>query len=76
MPWAVFIEIFIITPMAKTSTPFLSYHEIQVDNVDIYEDAFGLYQEFSDVIKLLGQLNPVPKKRLTKRLIERVRQMN
>ncbi|HBC77951.1 MAG TPA: hypothetical protein DEO60_06020 [Bacteroidales bacterium] len=62
--------------MAKTSTPFLSYHEIQVDNIDIYEDAFGLYQEFGDVINLLGQLNPVPKKRLTKRLIERVRQMN
>jgi hypothetical protein len=62
--------------MALTSTPFLSYHEIQVDNVDIYEDAFGLYQEFSDVINLLGQLNPVPKKRLTRRLIERVRQMN
>jgi hypothetical protein len=62
--------------MALTSTPFLSYHEIQVDNVDIYEDAFGLYQEFSDVINLLGQLKPVPKKRLTKRLIERVRQMN
>ena len=76
MPWAVFIEIFIITPMALTSTPFLSYHEIQVDNIDIYEDAFGLYQDFSDVINLLEQLKPVPKKRLTKRLIERVRQMN
>jgi hypothetical protein len=62
--------------MALTSTPFLSYHEIQVDNIDIYEDAFSLYQEFGDVINLLGQLNPVPKKRLTKRLIERVRQMN
>ncbi len=62
--------------MALTSTPFLSYHEIQVENIDIYEDAFGLYQEFGDVINLLGQLNPVPKKRLTKRLIERVRQMN
>jgi hypothetical protein len=62
--------------MALTSTPFLSYHEIQVDNVDIYEDAFGFYQEFGEVIKLLEQLKPVPKKRLTKRLIERVRQMN
>ncbi len=62
--------------MALTSTPFISYHKIQVDNIDIYEDAFGLYQEFSDVINLLGQLKAVPKKRLTKRLIERVRQMN
>jgi hypothetical protein len=35
--------------MAKNSTPFLSYHDIQVDDIDIYEDAFGLYQEFCDV---------------------------
>lgn len=62
--------------MAKKFTPFLSYHEIQVDDIDIYEDAFGLYQEFCDVFNLLDQLKPVPKKRLTKRLIERVRQMN
>lgn len=62
--------------MAKNSTPFLSYREIQVDDIDIYEDAFGLYQEFSDVFNLLDQLKPVPKKRLTRRLIERVRQMN
>jgi len=62
--------------MAKTSTPFLTYHEIQVDNIDIYDDAFCLSQEFSDVFNLLDQLKPVPKKRLTKRLIERVRQMN
>ena len=62
--------------MALTSTPFLSYHEIQVDKIDIYDDAFGFYQEFSDVFNLLEQLKPVPKKRLTKRLIERVRYMN
>ncbi len=62
--------------MGLTSTPFLSYHEIQVDNVDLYEDAWGFYQQFSDVIALLEQVRPVPRKRLTKRLIERVRQKN
>jgi len=62
--------------MALNSTPFLSYHEIQVDNIDIYDDAYGFYQEFNDVMKLLEQVRPVPGKRLTKRLIERVRQMN
>jgi hypothetical protein len=70
------MKIKIITPMVSTSTPFLSYHEIQVDNIDIYDDAWGFYQEFSDVIKLLEQVRPVPKKRLIKRLIERVRQQN
>jgi len=62
--------------MALNSTPFLSYHEIQVDKIDIYDDAYGFYQEFNDVMKLLEQVKPVPGKRLTKRLIERVRQMN
>jgi hypothetical protein len=62
--------------MALNSTPFLSYHEIRVDKIDIYDDAYGLYQEFNDVMNLLEQVKPVPGKRLTKRLIERVRQMN
>ena len=62
--------------MALNSTPFLSYHEIQVDKIDIYDDAYGFYQEFNDVMNLLEQVKPVPCKRLTKRLIERVRQMN
>jgi len=62
--------------MALNSTPFLSYHEIRVDKIDIYDDAYGLYQEFNDVMNLLEQVKPVPGKRLTKLLIERVRQMN
>jgi len=62
--------------MALNSTPFLSYHEIRVDKIDIYDDAYGFYQEFNDVMNLLEQVKPVPGKRLTKRLIERVRQMN
>ncbi len=62
--------------MDLNSTPFLSYHEIQVDNIDIYEDAWGFYQQFSDVITLLEQVKPVPRKRLTMRLIERVRKQN
>jgi len=70
------MKIEIMKPMGLTSTPFLSYHEIQVDEIDLYDDAWGFYQEFSDVMKLLDQVKPVPKKRLTKRLIERVRQQN
>lgn len=30
--------------MAKISTQFLSYHKIQVDDIDLYEDAFGFYR--------------------------------
>ena len=48
--------------MGLNSTPFLSYHEIQVDKIDIYDDAFGFYQEFNDVFNLLEQVKPVPRK--------------
>ncbi len=62
--------------MGSNFTPLLSYHQIEVDSIDIYEDAWGLYQEFNDVILLLDLLKPVTKKRLTRKLIERVRQQN
>ena len=61
-------------PMGLISTPFLSFHDIKVDETDLYEDAWGFYPQFCDVIDLLGQVKPVPGKLLTMRLIERVRQ--
>ncbi len=60
--------------MGLKSTPFLSYREIQVEEIDIFDDAWGFGSEFADVINLLNQVKAVPEKRLTKRLIERVRQ--
>lgn len=60
-------------PMDLKSTPFLSYREITTDQIDLYEDAFGLYQQFSDVIGVLNLVKPIPGKRLTRRVIARVR---
>jgi len=62
--------------MGLTSTPIISYHDVQVDEIDIYDDAWGFYQEFGDVFRLLDQVKPEPGEQLTKRLIERVRQQN
>ncbi|HBE40134.1 MAG TPA: hypothetical protein DDW27_02855 [Bacteroidales bacterium] len=59
--------------MGITSTHFLSYHEIKTEGIDLYEDAFGLYQQFDDVIGYLKQVKPVPEKSLTRRLIGRIR---
>jgi len=61
--------------MGRNSTPFLSYQQIKTDTIDLYEDAWGLYHEFEDVIVLLNEVKTVPKKRLTKRLIRRIRQL-
>ena len=63
-------------PMGLNSTPFISYHEIDVEEIDLIEDAWGLNSEFCDVIELLGQVKAVPRKRLTKKLIEKVRKQD
>lgn len=59
--------------MGLTSTPLLSYHSIKTDGIDLYEDAFGLCQQFSDVIGYLKQVKPVPEEKLTLRLIKKIR---
>jgi hypothetical protein len=63
-------------PMGLNSTPFISYHDINVKDVDLFEDAFGLNTEFCDVIDLLRQTNAVPERWLTEKLIEKIRKHN
>ena len=60
-------------PMGLNSTPFLTYHEIKVKDIDIIDDAWGFYTDFYDVISVLRQLEPVAGSLLTKRLIEKIR---
>ena len=60
-------------PMGLNSTPFISYQDINLKEVDLFEDAFGLNTEFCDVIDLLGQVKAVPEHRLTEKLIEKFR---
>jgi len=62
--------------MGKNSTPSLSYHEILLHDTDLYEDAWGFYSEFHDVIDALKMVKVVPGRQLTKRLIRRIRNGN
>lgn len=59
--------------MGLTSTPFLLYRDIKTEETDLYEDAWGFYPQFSDIIDLLRQVKPVPGKRMTRRLIANIR---
>ena len=63
-------------PMGLNSTPFISYHEINVDEIDLIEDAWGFNSEFCDVIELLGQIKVVFPGCLTSNLIEKVRKQD
>jgi hypothetical protein len=60
-------------PMDLSSTPLISYHDIKVNDLDLFEDSWGLSTEFSDVLVILDQLKPVPGKRLSKKLIDEIR---
>ena len=59
--------------MDLTSTPFLSYREIRTDEIDLYEDAWGFFTEFSDVISLLRLIKPVPDEKVVSRTIKKIR---
>jgi hypothetical protein len=63
-------------PMGLNSTPFVSYRDINVKDADLIEDAWGFNSEFCDVIELIRQLKAVPGKRLTRRLIEKIRKQD
>jgi hypothetical protein len=63
-------------PMELNSTPFISYQNIKVEDLDLFEDAWGLNSEFSDVIGLLKQMRVKPARGLTKKLIENIRKQD
>jgi hypothetical protein len=61
-------------PMGITSTQFVSYRDIRVEDADLIEDAFGINHEFNDVISLLRVTCFEAGEELTTRLIGRLRQ--
>jgi len=62
--------------MGINSTRLISYRDIDVDKIDLYEDAWGFNSQFSEVMSLLSMVKAAPGKRVTKRLIKRIRQNN
>ncbi len=65
-----------MTPMGLTSTHFISYQDINVEDADLIEDAFGFNSDFNDVIALLRKIRFDPGEDLTKSLIDKIRDDN
>jgi hypothetical protein len=61
-------------PMGLTSTRFLSYHDINVKNEDLYEDAFRFNCDFNDVINLLGKVKYNLEDDVSERLIRKLKE--
>jgi hypothetical protein len=59
--------------MVLISTQFITLRDIKVEEIDLIEDAWGLNSEFSDVIDLLREIDPVPERCLTTNLIKKIR---
>ena len=62
-----------MTPMGLNSTQFISYHDIKVEDVDLFEDAWGFNYVYRDVINLLRQVKIEPGGDVTKELFEKIR---
>ena len=62
-------------PMGLISTPFITFREIKVRDIDLIEDAMGLNTEFCDIIALLRHVKVVPERSLTTSLIKKVRKI-
>ena len=60
-------------PMVLISTPFIKYHDIKVEEIDLFDDAWGLNSEFCDVIGLFRNNIVVPERSLTTDLIKKIR---
>lgn len=62
--------------MGIISTQFITYSDIKIQNIDLIEDAWGLNSEFCDVIELLRHIKVEPEKKLTKKLIDKIRKLD
>jgi hypothetical protein len=58
-------------PMGLIFTQFITFRDIKVEDIDLFEDAMGLNFEFFEVIELLRQVKPVPERCLTTSLINK-----
>jgi hypothetical protein len=59
--------------MEITSTPFISYREIDVDCTDLIDDAWSFNSDFHDVISLIRMFRIEPEEHLTNKLIDKIR---
>jgi hypothetical protein len=58
--------------MVSTSTPFITYREINVEETDLYDDAWGFSIEFQDVISQLVEVDTSPCDRMAGQLISQL----
>lgn len=62
--------------MVSNSTPFITYGDINVDETDLFEDAWGFNSEFGDVFTQLGEVDTSPGEKMADQLIGFIRELH
>jgi hypothetical protein len=59
-------------PVIDALTPFISYSDVDVREVDLYDDAWGFIAQFPDVMRALSLAEPSPSMSLIVGLLEKI----
>jgi hypothetical protein len=59
-------------PVIDALTPFITYADVDVREIDLYDDAWGLLTQFPDVIGALAMVEPSPRMGLVIGLLEKI----
>lgn len=59
-------------PVIDALTPFISYGDVDVREVDLYDDAWGFMTQFPDVMRVLALAEPTPRMALIAGLLEKI----
>jgi hypothetical protein len=59
-------------PVIETFVPYLSYDELDVSDIDVYDDAWGFNHQFADVFRKLSLANPEPSESVIGSLLAKI----
>jgi hypothetical protein len=59
-------------PVIETFVSFLSYDELDVSHIDVYDDAWGFSHQFGDVFRRLSLANPEPSESVVGTLLTKI----
>lgn len=59
-------------PVIETFLPFLSYQELSVSEIDVYDDAWGFNSQFSEVFRKLSLASPEPSESVLESLLGKI----
>jgi hypothetical protein len=60
-------------PVVDAFAPFVSFADVDVSNIDLYDDAWGFSQQFPDVLDTLLLFETIPPLSVLVNLLEKIK---